>query len=128
MILMRGSGPLILAALTGKSAGRRGMLNLREGMVFSGSMRKNQPRIGANPALRAPRIGFASPHLNSAVLIVPPVHPSSGTFGQILSPPQRLHVVWTGKQTAHGLNFVRHLMGPLGSWINAGKPASWVEG
>ncbi len=23
---------------------------------------KNQPRIGANPALRAPRIGFASPH------------------------------------------------------------------
>ncbi|MPL77966.1 hypothetical protein SDC9_23827 [bioreactor metagenome] len=27
-----------------------------------GHKRKNQPRIGANPALRAKRIGFASPH------------------------------------------------------------------
>jgi len=36
------------------------------------------------------RIGFASPHLNTAGLIAPPVHPSSGPFGQILSPPQRL--------------------------------------
>ncbi|MDO9522286.1 MAG: hypothetical protein Q7J08_01070 [Methanocorpusculum sp.] len=53
-------------------------------------MRKNQPRIGANLALRALRIGFASPHLNPAGLIVPPVHPSSGAFGQILSPLQRL--------------------------------------
>jgi len=60
-----------------------------------GHKRKNQPRIGANPASLwlAPRIGFAYPYLNSAGLIVPPVHPSSGPFGQILSAPQRLPMV-----------------------------------
>jgi len=37
-------------------------------LVGCGHMRKDQPRIGANPALRAPRIRFAFPHLNSAGL------------------------------------------------------------
>ena len=42
-------------------------------------MRKNQPRIGANPALRAPRIGFALPHSRSLGLIDPTARPFIGT-------------------------------------------------
>ncbi len=68
------------------------MDSIRKGDGLVWPHEKNKPRIGANPASRwfAPRIGFAFPHMNTAVLIVPPVHPSSGSFGQILSPPQRL--------------------------------------
>ncbi len=39
---------------------------------------KNQPRIGANPALRAPRIGFAFPHSRSLGLIDPTARPFIG--------------------------------------------------
>ena len=79
-------------------------------MVFMWAQEKNQPRIGANSASRwlAPRIGFADPHSRSLGLVAnqrlsqalvvdfvanpfdPTAPPSSGPFGQILSPPRRL--------------------------------------
>jgi len=91
-----------------------GVAPIWEGVCWVWIDEKNQPRIGANPASLwlAPRIGFANPHLNTAGIsqvyrlaqlrssafsvqsaIAAPVHPSSGTFGQILSPPQRLPII-----------------------------------
>ena len=70
-----------------------------------GNMRKDQPRIGANrkASLCSP-LRTCSPHLNPpfrrgesdlqflslAIQLRCIAHPSSGSFGQILSPPQRL--------------------------------------
>ena len=53
--------------------------------------KNNQPRIGANPPFGREESDLL--FLTFASLLCSLAHPSSGSFGQILSPPQRLPIV-----------------------------------
>ncbi len=60
----------------------------REGVCWVWKHEKNQPRIGANPPYGR---GESDLLILTLTSLVPRLaRPSSGTFGQILSPPQRL--------------------------------------